>query len=82
MDDESPSLKIKLYLFSSVDTDQQQGQRELPVGEKKYGRSTGLPIYISGLSLGKNTYVFSIKPDKSSERLGKAKHFLEPQYYC
>ena len=42
MDDESSSLKLKLYLFSYFNTDQWQDQRQLPVEEKKDGSSTGL----------------------------------------
>ena len=31
MDDESSSLKLKLYLFSYADTEQIQDQRQLPI---------------------------------------------------
>ena len=44
MDDESSLLKMKLYLLYSADTEQLQGQRQLPVKEKKGGSSTGLSI--------------------------------------
>ena len=77
MDDELSSLKLKLYLFSSVNTEQWQDQRQLPIEEKKDGSLTGLLIYISGLTIERNTYDGNINPPEFRERLGKAKQFLE-----
>ena len=80
MDDKSSSLKLKLHLFSSADADQVQGQQKLPAKEKKDGSLTGRPTYASGLTNGMIFQGWNIKPDEFSERLGKAKQFLERQY--
>ena len=37
MDDELSSLKLKFYLFSFADTEQQQDQQQLTVENKKVG---------------------------------------------
>ena len=80
MDDESSSLKLKLYLFSSVDAKQRQEQQQLPVKEKKAGSSTGRPTYASGLMIGRNPYNGKINHAEFSECLGKANQFLKLQY--
>ena len=79
MDDESSSLKVKLYLLSSSDTEKKQDQRQLPVEYKKDRGLTVLMIYISVLTIGRNPYGKNIKPAKFSERLGKYKQFLEAE---
>ena len=52
----------------------------MTVKEKKDGSLTGQPTYASGLTIRSNSYVGNIKPAKFSERLGKAKQFIERQY--
>ena len=81
MDDESSSLKLKLYIFSSANTDQKQGQKQLPIEGKKKRISTGLPTYASGMTIRINAYDSTIKPAEFKERLGKANKFLEQEYY-
>ena len=81
MDDESSSLKLKLYLLSSADAEQRQDQQQLSFKEKKYGRSTGRPAYAYGLTIGRNPYVLKIKPAKFSKRLETDRQLLERQYY-
>ena len=80
MDDESSPLKLKPYLFSSADADQQQDQRQLTVEDKNYGSLTGFPTYAYGLIIISNPCVRKIKTVEFSDRLGKAKQSLERQY--
>ena len=80
MDDKSSLLKLKLYLFSSIDAEQRQEKRQLTAKEKKDRSLTGRTTYASGMTIGRNPYVGNIKPDEFSERLGKSKQFLERQY--
>ena len=56
------SLKIKLYLFSSTDTNQRQDQIHITVKEKKGGGLTGPPTYTSGLTIEIITYGGIINP--------------------
>ena len=79
MDDESSLIKLKLYLFSSADNDQQQEQWQLTVEEKKDCWLTGQPTCASGLKIRRNPYGGNIKPAKFSKSLGKYKQFLERQ---
>ena len=80
MDDKFPSLKLKFYLFSSSNTKQQQYQRQMSAKDNKYRSPIVLLIYISGLKIGRNNYIWKIKPSKFVERLGKANNFLDRQY--
>ena len=47
MDDESSSLKLNFYLFSSADNKQQQPQQKLTVKENKIWRYLAFDPYIS-----------------------------------
>ena len=73
----SPSLKLKLHLFSSTYSEQRQDQRQLPVEEKKDGSLSGPPTYASGLTTERNPYSGKIKPAKFCKRLDQAKHFFK-----
>ena len=59
MDDKWSSLKLKLYLFSSVNADPWQNQQQLPVREDKNCSSVGLPTHASGQKIGRHTYGYS-----------------------
>ena len=77
MDDKSSSLKLKLNIFFSAESDRRQDQEQLTAKENKKGSLTGLLTYASGLMIGRNHCSGKIKPAKFSDRPGKAKKFLE-----
>ena len=62
MYDKFSLLKMKLYLLSSVNAEQQHDQRQLLVEEKKHVSSTGRPTYVSGLTIRSNSYEGNINP--------------------
>ena len=81
MDDESSSLKLKLYFFSSEDAEQWKDQRQISVEEKEDGNPKGRPTHSSGMTTRRNPYVLKIKPAEFSEWLGTDKQFLERKSY-
>ena len=62
-------LKLNLYHLSSINADQQEDQRHLPVKYNKYRSSTENMIYVYGMTIGINTYGGTINTSELCKRL-------------
>ena len=75
MDSTFSSLKLKLYLFYSINSYQRKDKKQLSVKYNKDGSSTGHPIYISGLAIERSSYSGKINPAEFCNILKQSKHF-------
>ena len=80
MDDNFYLLNTKLYLSSYTNDEQWQKQQQLTVEENKGGSSTGHPIYISGLVIGRNPYGGKRKAAGLFKRLDQAKQSFKRKF--
>ena len=76
MDNKLLSLKLKLHIFSSVDSDQRLDQQQMPIKDRNDRTSIGLTIRICSLTIRRNSYYMKIKPADFREPMRKPKQFL------
>ena len=62
MDDKFSWLKLKVYLLSYIEVEQQQYQQNLILEDNKDGILTGPSTYVSSMTIGRNPYISRINP--------------------
>ena len=65
-------IKLKFYLLSSTNMEEQQDQIQLPAKEKKDGSLLGYSTYATGITTERKPYSGNIKPSKFCKRLDQA----------
>ena len=81
MNDKSPFLKLKLYLFSSSNAYLWQDQWQRPVKDKKYGSSSELLDHPASPSIGSHPYDYVYRRENAPIKPSYARALRGPTIY-